>query len=151
MSFVRVKDKWRRIIAFGVGTVLPNANGDTLTITEPSAATNTRKIVFRANGASRKLEDERWEKQLMNFGVWENNPLSAIVRQLKEFDTVFVYGVLEKSPYISQKTGKKRNYYEVKLEYIQIIARGDGTMPIIDGGISNDANYEPDPDGDIPF
>lgn len=152
MSFVKVKDKWRRVIAFGVGTVLPNANGEILTITEPSSITNTRKLIFKANGASRKLEDDKWQKQLMNFGVWENNPLSAILQQLKEFDTVFVYGVLEKSPYTSQTTGKKRNYYEVKLEYIKIIAHGDGTMPIIDSGASSgNTDYEPDPDGDIPF
>lgn len=151
MSFVKQKDKWRRVIAFGVGTVLTNANGEVLSVTEPSSATGTRKLIFKANGASRKLENEKWQKQLMSFGVWENNPLSAIVRQLNEFDTVFVYGVLDKSPYISKTTGKKRNYYEVKLEYIQIISRGGGAIPIIDSGINNNADYDPDPDEDIPF
>lgn len=152
MSFIRVKDKWRRVIVMGVGTVLKNQNGDTLTISEPSSFTNARKLVFKANGASRKLEDDKWQRQLMSFGLWENHPLSAVVSQLKEFDTVFVYGVLDKSTYTSQTTGNKRNYYEVKLEYIQIIARGDGTMPILDGGLNGKgADYEPDPDGDIPF
>lgn len=152
MSFIKHKDKWRRTIVMGVGTVLSNQNGDVLTISEPSAYTNAHKLVFRANGASRKLEEDKWQRQLMNFGLWDNRPLAAVVSQLKEFDTVFVYGVLDKSSYISQATGHKRNYYEVKLEFIQIIARGDGTMPIMDGGLSGkSADYEPDPDGDIPF
>ena len=152
MSFIKHKDKWRRTIVMGVGTVLSNQNGDTLTVSEPSAYTNARKLVFKANGASRKLEDDKWQRQQMNFGLWENHPLAAVVNQLKEFDTVFVYGVLDKSSYISQTTGHKRNYYEVKLEFIQIIARGDGTMPILDGGPNNKgADYESDKDGDIPL
>ena len=109
MSFIKHKDKWRRTIVMGVGTVLSNQNGDVLTISEPSAYTNAHKLVFRANGASRKLEEDKWQRQLMNFGLWDNHPLAAVVSQLKEFDTVFVYGVLDKSSYISQATGHKRN------------------------------------------
>lgn len=151
MSFVRVKDKWKRTIVFGVGTVLNNLNGDTITISEASSITGSHKLAFKANGASRKLEDDKWQQQLMNFFVWDNNPLSNIVRQINEFDTVFVYGVLDKMPYISQMTGKKRNYYEVKLEYIKIIARGDGSTPIIEADADGNIDREPDPDGDIPF
>ena len=150
MSFVKVKDKWKRRIVFGVGTVLPNTNGEILNVSEPSSVKGSRRITFKLNGATRKLEDETWQRQLMNFGIWENSPLRAIVSALQEKDSVFVYGVLDKSKYISQTTGKQRNYYEVKLEYIQPIGRMDDLGVTIDY-IPQTAKTEYDPDEDIPF
>ena len=150
MSFVKVKDKWKRRIVFGVGTVLPNTNGEILNVSEPSSVKGSRRITFKLNGATRKLEDETWQRQLMNFGIWENSPLRAIVSALQEKDSVFVYGVLDKSKYIAQTTGKQRNYYEVKLEYIQPIGRMDDLGVTIDY-IPQTAKTEYDPDEDIPF
>jgi hypothetical protein len=149
MPFWKKKDKWKRMLIGGTGTVICDANGAVVNASKPSSATGAKKLTFKANGDCRKSEDGNWLKQVMTFSIWDTNPLAVIVANLKENDYVDVFGVLDKTPYVSPTTGKTRSYLEVKLSKIQLLYHGDGTLPIEEDLTAT--SVQDDDDEDIPF
>lgn len=133
MSFVKKKDKWKRVIVFGVGTVIDDINGNIVTESEPSDYGT--KLKFKANGGF-KLSDKadengerRWLSQKMNFAIKSDHPLAPIVKGLELGDCVDVFGVVNRSKYTNPNTGKDHNYFIVNLEKIVVLYKGNGNLP----------------------
>lgn len=154
MSFIRKKDKWSRHIVLGVGVVFNDRNGQTITYSDPDKYNNVRKIRFKACGGV-KLSDKplpngepRWLRQDMNFAIKETDPLAPLVKDLAEGDKVFVFGVLRRSKYTSSSTGAEHNWYEVNLEYIQVLGKDNSIKPDGTDMEEQEGDYDPD---DIDF
>lgn len=148
MSFIRKKDKWSRHIVFGVGTVFNDRNEQTITYSDPDKYNNVRKIRFRACGGIRLSEkplpngEPRWLRQDMNFAIKETDCLAPLVKDLADGDKVFVFGVLRRSKYTSSSTGVEHNWYEVNLEYLQVLGKGNSLNP--DVGDMETEDYQDD-------
>ena len=132
MSFIKKKDKWKRLIVFGVGWVIDDYNGNIVTESEPSDYGT--KLKFKANGGF-KLSDKcengerKWLSQKMNFAIKADHPLAPIVKGLELGDCVDVFGVVSRSKYTNPNTGKDHNYFIVNLEKIVVLYKGDGKLP----------------------
>ena len=132
MSFIKKKDKWKRLIVFGVGWVIDDYNGNIVTESEPSEYGT--KLKFKLNGGY-KLSDKasesgerKWLSQKMNFAIKADHPLAPIVRSLEVGDCVDVFGVVSRSKYTNPNTGKEHNYFIVNLEKIVVLYNGDGKI-----------------------
>lgn len=132
MSFIKKKDKWKRIIVFGVGWVIDDYNGNIVTESEPSEYGT--KLKFKLNGGY-KLSDKcetgerKWLNQKMNFAIKADHPLAPIVKGLEVGDCVDVFGVVSRNKYTNPNTGKEHNYFIVNLEKIVVLYKGDGKLP----------------------
>lgn len=132
MSFIKKKDKWKRLMVFGVGWVIDDYNGNIVTESEPSEYGT--KLKFKLNGGY-KLSDKcesgerKWLSQKMNFAIKADHPLAPIVKGLEVGDCVDVFGVVSRSKYTNPNTGKDHNYFIVNLEKIVVLYKGDGKMP----------------------
>ena len=133
MSFIKKKDKWKRLIVFGVGWVIDDINGNIVVESEPSDYGT--KLKFKLNGGY-KLRDKasesgerKWLSQKMNFAIKADHPLAPIVKGLELGDCVDVFGVVSRSKYTNPNTGKDHNYFIVNLEKIVVLYKGDGKLP----------------------
>lgn len=150
MSFVKKKNKWN-IVVFGVGTVFADRNGQAIIYSDPDKYTNVRKIRFKACGGFRLSDkpkengEPRWLRQDMNFAIKETDCLAPLVKGLEDGDKVFVFGVLYRGKYTSSTTGTERNWYEVNLEYLQVLGKDSSIKPDIadmEATASNDADED---------
>ena len=136
MSFIKHIDKWDRVIVYGIGKVKTEKNDLIWTISEPNKFTQERKIKFKACGgykASDKPKENgeiRWLKQNLDFYVTDNHYYADLIKKLILNDVVEVFGVLYKNKYISSKTGREKNYYEVKLEKLALLYHADESCNI---------------------
>ena len=146
MSFIKKKDKWKRLIVFGVGWVIDDYNGNVVTESEPSEYGT--KLKFKLNGGY-KLSDKasengerKWLNQKMNFAIKADHPLASIVKGLELGDCVDVFGVVSRSKYTNPNTGKDHNYFIVNLEKIVVLYKGDGKLPKPEEYQSDSEEYE---------
>lgn len=132
MSLIKKKDRWGRMIAFGVAEVVLDYNNMPVSTTENEYG---KKYKFKICGgyklADRKKDDgsNSWLKQELWCSLSDNHPLAKVVCSLSEHDVVFIYGRLRSSKYTNPKTGNEHRKTFCDLEYISLAYHANGDLP----------------------
>lgn len=143
---VKITDKWGSAL-LGTAKVLSDKNGFVVSETEPNSY-GVVKLKFKAIGASKQSAQPdingvyRWRTQRCWFSCDKSDSLAKIVKSLDAGDKIWVFGVLKKSEYIDNNTGKQRKSLFCNLEDIQIIHKAEGEL-------SNNQDYTDSPNDDF--
>lgn len=143
---VKITDKWGSAL-LGTAKVLSDKNGLVVSETEPNSY-GVAKLKFKAVGASKQSKQPdangtyRWRTQRCWFSCDKTDPIAKIVQSLDVGDKIWVFGVLKKSEYIDNNTGKQRKSLFCNLEDIRIIHKAEGEL-------SNNQDYTDSPNDDF--
>lgn len=126
---VKITDKWGSAL-LGTAKVLSDKNGFVVSETEPNSY-GVVKLKFKAIGASKQSAQPdingnfRWRHQRSWFSCDKTDPIAKIVQSLDVGDKIWVFGVLKKSEYIDNNTGRQRKSLFCNLEDIRIMVKAD--------------------------
>lgn len=124
MSIIARQDRFRRLIAYGTGSVLGATDN------QPYAETilNGKKVVYCKVGLAWRYNREKEKYQYQVAVIWEyaSRPFANAIRAVEYQDTVLFQGVIEQYPEISDGAqvafGKRTG--QIHIEMLQVFHCG---------------------------